>query len=132
MQDAVTIAAMMGVIMALIKILEIFCSWLLNKLIVNNDVSKNNKDHIGIVMLDSEYSKLVRETYDMTLKMKDIIVQKDLDGAPLVYYPRSVVDEQKKVCGIIKDISSLQEKELDLQEQINDNVIILLKIAKTG
>jgi hypothetical protein len=79
--------------------LESFITWAVKR-------SKNGgKEETLLVELASEPSRMIRESYENSKHTDEIISLRDHDGVPMVYTPRSALENQLKMAEALRDLS---------------------------
>lgn len=118
MESEAIIAGLLALALGFIKVLEVFGTWFVKKL----GPTKEKSDKVVVVQLDPEVSRMIRDTHDRVHSMHDILTVKDHDGTPLVYSSRSMAENVSVVAAAARDISSSQERIVEILEKIDDNV----------
>ncbi|HEU5118862.1 MAG TPA: hypothetical protein VFT74_19875, partial [Isosphaeraceae bacterium] len=110
--DHAVLGALLGIALGFVRIVEAVIEWAAKKM-------GNGKSHGGnpsanghtmMVTLDPESSRMIRETYERTANVQDIVQRRDPDGTPLVYMPRSFGDTQQRTLELVRDVSQSQER----------------------
>lgn len=82
MHDDTTVAALIGLMWGLVKIIEKGVNWAISK----------KKGHVAsaIVQLDPQASAALVQILARVEKIEETVSVKDQDGIPLIYFPRSL------------------------------------------
>lgn len=91
------LATMMALAVGLVKVIEKLTDWLMKR-------GKEDKSTV-VASLDSEASRMVRETYEKGTDVHQVVSRTDNDGVPLVYTPRSYLDNQLRMAEALRDVS---------------------------
>lgn len=92
--DHALLATMMALAMGLVKVLEKLADYLMGK------KSKEIK-----AVLDEETARALRDTNDRMHHTDEIVSLRDNDGIPMVYTPRSYLDNQLRMAEALRDVS---------------------------
>ncbi len=98
------------VVAGLVKIIEYLISYILKK----------NKPDSGL-----EYKQRFSEIHSLACKSYEILNQRDHDGIPLCYFPRSsadinkeILDSQRKISERLVEVASTQKQIAELLDRI--------------
>ena len=119
MEQEATIAGLLALAMGLLKVLEVFGGWLVKKMSPDKEGSEKK---VVVVQLDPEVSRLIHDTHDKVIRLHDINNVKDHDGIPLVYSSRTMAENVSAVAAAVRDVSSSQEKIVDVLKELDDKV----------
>lgn len=109
------LATLMALAVGLVKVLEKVADWLMKR-------GKDDKATV-VASLDAEASRMVRETYEKNGDVHQVISRTDNDGVPLVYTPRSYLDNQLRMAEALRDVS----KESESTAKKIDDILASLK-----
>lgn len=122
--DAATVAALIGAVVGLVKVLDkvvdFVGSWIKQK--TTPPAQADAKTAVVVVQLDAEVSRMIRDTHDKVFLMHNVVGEKDFDGVPLVYSSRSVGENVVAVAAAVRDVSSSQERIVDVLKDMDDKI----------
>lgn len=119
--DHAMIGMAMAIALGLVKALESLITWAVKR-------SKNGgKEEVTKVELGSEPSRMIRETYESTKHVDEIISLRDHDGVPMVYTPRSALENQLKMAEALRDLSRDTVSRQDAISKKIDEVLSSIK-----
>jgi len=120
--DHAIITSAMAIALVIVKILERSVDWITKKL------TKEKEGGVSRVELAAEPSRMIRETYEQTKHADEILSVRDGDGIPMVYTPRSALDNQLKMAEALRDMG---RDTVSSQEQISKKIDeVLAEIKK--
>lgn len=99
--DHAILATAMALAMGLVKVIEKLADWLMKR-------GKDEKSTV-VASLDAEASRMVRETYEKGGDVHQVVSRTDNDGIPMVYTPRSYLDNQLRMAEALRDVSKQSE-----------------------
>jgi hypothetical protein len=120
--DHAMIATAMAIALGLVKALESLITWAVKR--------SRGKVETARVELGSEPSRMIRETYEATGKIGEIVSLRDGDGVPLVYTPRSALETNVKMAEAIRDLSRDQELECTSRVELTRKIDEILATIK--
>jgi hypothetical protein len=104
------LATLIALAMGLVKVLEKFADWLMKR-------GKDDKSTM-VASLDAEASRMVRETYEKGADVHQVVSRTDNDGIPMVYTPRSYLDNQLRMAEALRDVSKGTESNAEKIDEI--------------
>lgn len=117
--DHVSIGAITAGAIGLVKIMESLVSWASKKVRPGKEKQE--------VTLAVEPSRMLRETYEHASHVSNIVSLRDGDGIPMVYTPRSALQNQLKMAEAIRDIEvEHRSNHLEVSRKI-DEILSSLK-----
>lgn len=87
LSDHITIATLFALIMGIVKGFDYLMEYI-SKRAKKDKNGHEDKPVVMVVQLDPEVSRLIHDTQLNTQTIKDIVLVRDLNGAPMVYGPR--------------------------------------------
>jgi nitrate reductase NapAB chaperone NapD len=121
-QDGAAMAGLISVIVALAKVIEALVGKVASSRKKDKENSVPEAEKPVIVQLDPESSRMLRETYESTRNLENIVYLKDKDGVPLVYSPRSMTENVVQIATSMRDVVTTQERTVHVLERIEDKV----------
>lgn len=115
--DHVAMGSVFAVALAVVKMLEHLVLALVERFSAKEDKK---------VELAEEPSRMIRETYENSERVHDIVGRHDDDGVPMVYTPRSSFATQQRMADALTDISNSHDR---LSEKVDE---VLSEIKKKG
>ncbi len=109
------LATLMALAVGLVKVLEKLADWFMKR-------GKEEKAMV-IASLDAEASRMVRETYEKNSAVHQVVSRTDNDGIPMVYTPRSYLDNQLRMAEALRDVA----KNTDSNAEKIDEILRSLK-----
>jgi ABC-type transporter Mla subunit MlaD len=109
----------MALAMGLVKVLEKVFDW-----------ASNRKGKEIKAVLDGDTARTLRETNEQVRHTSDIIGLRDNDGIPMVYTPRSYLDNQLKMTEALRDLSQNQDTTTSQLEATNKKIDEILASIK--
>lgn len=113
------LAGAMAIAVGLVKIIEKAFDWLTSR-----------KDRETKAVIDVETARALRETNDRVHHSDEIISLRDNDGIPMVYTPRSYLDNQLKMSEAIRDMSDAHDHTTSELERTNKKIDEILASIK--
>jgi hypothetical protein len=126
MEAETTTVALIMLAVALVKIVDKLVDW------VGKKMNGRNGHHKTVVQLDAEMSRIIHETHLRTSATSDIVSVKDQSGAPMVYTPRSLVEDSRKTVEHMRDLSYVIQRLVDRVEGVEDKVDDIRKVKLKG
>ena len=120
MESEATIAGLLALALGLVKVVEIFGTWAMKKM--SPAKSEKSSEKVVVVQLDAEVSRMIRDTHDRVHTMHEVTNVRDHDGIPLVYSSRTTGENVSAVAAAVRDISSSQEKIVDVLKDLDEKV----------
>jgi ABC-type transporter Mla subunit MlaD len=117
--DHALLAGAMALAMGLVKVLEKVFDW-----------ASNRKGKEIKAVLDGDTARTLRETNEQVRHTSDIIGLRDNDGIPMVYTPRSYLDNQLKMTEALRDLSQNQDTTTSQLEATNKKIDEILASIK--
>jgi hypothetical protein len=120
--DHALFTSAMAIALVLVKVLEKCFDWVTKRV-------SGGKDGATKVELGDEPSRMIRETYEQSKHTDEIVSIRDNDGIPMVYTPRSSLENQLKMAEALRDMSkdTVSSSE-ELSRKIDE---VLAEIKKT-
>src|SRR5258708_30131490 len=105
------LASLIGLAFGFIKILENLALWGIKRMKNSKESGSGNVT----VRLDADVSRMVRETHERAVRADSILCKTDNDGIPMVFTPRSLMENQLRMAEALRDVGSSCER-------INSNI----------
>jgi hypothetical protein len=120
--DHAILTSALAIALMLVKVLEKSFDWVTKKL------TKEKEGGTSRVELAEEPSRMIRETYESARRVDEISSVRDHDGIPMVYTPRSALENQLKMAEALRDMS---RDTVSSQEEISRKIDeVLAEIKK--
>lgn len=130
MDEPTTLAALLALTMALVKVVERLIDVGMEKIKARRPRAASG---VTVVQLDADTTHIIREIAQKSSDMHAILHVRDNDGAPLVYSSRSalsdvsdvlkeVVEAQREVVDAQKNLAHTQERIIDRLETVEEKL----------
>lgn len=104
MHDDTTLAALFGLMVAMVKAIEKGGAWMYAK--------KNGKNAPIVVQLDPAASMALASVLTKVTKIEDIVEVRDADGMPLIFFPRRVEERISEKLDVVRqELRTLASKQ---------------------
>ena len=122
-----TVAALLGLTIGLVKVIERLVDWALNsrKKSNGNGVSNGTNGHKTYVQLDPETTAYLRELQEKIHDIHATVAVKDSEGIPMMYSSRANNEDIKQVALCLRDVSNNQERIAETLEKTSERIELL-------
>src|SRR3990167_1331946 len=110
-----TVIALVGGVVVLVEVVETLVVRFLGD---KKETSTNGQS--SVVRFDPEVAAIIRETSSRVHRIFDVNEAKDADGAPMVYFPRSLIETQERMVDVLRQIVAQQERLVEAIERIEE------------
>lgn len=116
MYNEAIIAALIAIVVSFAKIVEMCIGWFVGKFKKKEGTNGHN------IHLDPETCRILRDIYEKSHDLFNVIGVKDSDGVPMVYSSRSNNENVQQIALILRDVVNTQERIVTCLDRMNEKV----------
>lgn len=125
--SSVLVASLIALAVGLVKVVERLIDWAMKR--KKQEQHKQVEHNNMVLKLDDTISKMFVEDHAHINTMLDVMSVRDGQGVPLVYTPRSIMDEQRQMSMLLGQISASQSRLAETQDRMMDSQSKLCEIV---